>query len=188
MLSHIRALAVSAVLAVTAGVSAQAATLGFEPTNNPLLRAENVTLISEPDYFYAAGDISSAFAGGGTLDPLPSDFVIEGFAFDDLVLNVFLDSGVDAFLSGEVLSAGFVDGVIELLFATMDDVSGLFGPRIMVLLTAGNTAFPSDPLTTAFEVDDASASITTPVPLPAGLPLLLGALVALQLARRRVRN
>ena len=117
MLNHIRAAALMAVLAVTSGSAAEAATLGLVPTNDPLLTASDVSIDFSSafgGFYYVAGNILAATANGAPLVPAPADFVIEGPSLDDLLLDVFADGGVDAFLSGEVTAVGYGDGVIEL--------------------------------------------------------------------------
>jgi len=108
--------------------------------------------------------------------------------------DIFDEAG--AFLAGDLLAVGFTENVIEFEFGNLTGSGAAsFGASVLALVSFDDPlgANPFDGLN-----DGASLSATVsfanvvdpsvaPVPLPAGLPLLLVGLSAIAVTRRRVR-
>jgi hypothetical protein len=190
------ALLAGAVLAAPA--SAASLGLTIDPTisisgsaqaeNDPSFIGFNVT---------STGGLAGAGFGG---DPAPLDLSLFDFAAGPVPGGAeFAVSDVAPVLTSAALIAtaassdAAVDGddVIELLFGSLGgSAAGAFGERALVTLVG---EFGEDPFGIGFAFTPVAFSanpVTTPapIPLPAGLPLILtglGALGALRLAGRR---
>ena len=98
------------------------------------------------------------------------------------------------FLAGDILAVGFTQDVIEFQFGNLSGAgAGDFGTSVLALIAFDDPLGP-DPFRAFTDGDLLSASITisrvaavTPVPLPAGLPLLLTGALGLGLLRRRAK-
>lgn len=95
-----------------------------------------------------------------------------------------------AFLDGTLLQAGFADDILQLLFGDLTgSAAGEFGPFVLIELEFFDPFPGIDPLRnladgTAYDVAAVLSSVA-PIPVPAALPLLAGALGGLVLLRRR---
>lgn len=118
--------------------------------------------------------------GFSTSDPTDaSDFAFGGF------LDISDDDG--QFLTGDLLAIGFAEDTIELQFDNLSGVgAGSFGTSVLALV-AFDDPLGADPFASLFDGDSLGGSITVsnvattvaPIPLPAGLPLLLAGLAGL---------
>ncbi|MEP5758982.1 MAG: VPLPA-CTERM sorting domain-containing protein [Litoreibacter sp.] len=192
-------------LAVTAalGGMVSAATLGLT-TEAPSL-SSSAAFIDFLD-FDPDGDLSTFGAEVDATDGLsPAGFTEIsfgiGYALSDPMGNfsggfdVFDEDG--EFLAGDLLAVGFMEDVIELQFGNLNGSgSGDFGSSVLALISFDDP-LGANPFTSFFDGDSLGASISissvantsvAPIPLPAGLPLLLGGLGFLGFMKRRKKN
>ena len=176
-----------------------AATLGLA-TENPTVSAS----ISTVDYFddfefidmLVLGDIDSET--GVTVGPNPLLSFALGFGIFDPT-NIFLGGfGIDTdngqFLSGDLIAVGFTEDVIELQLGNLVGSGvGSFGSSVLATLTSLD--FGANPFDSLAGGGSTTASVTLanvvempPIPLPAGLGLLLSALAGLAFLRRKTRS
>ena len=169
-----------------APLATAAAPLNLAPTGDPLI--ETTDAVADYDPFFDLLTIDAiAPTGSASLGALP---VLGGFSvFGSLAapfatLDVFADADpVDPILSGSLVRSGTDGTVLELLFETTSDETGLFGPRLLMLLETG-AAEPLD----GFSAFPTTAQITTPIPLPPSAALLGSALLAGWIVRRLDRK
>lgn len=125
--------------------------------------------------------------GFSTADPSDtSDFAFGGF------LDVSDDDG--QFLVGDLFAIGYTEDAIELQFNNLSGSgAGSFGSTVLALV-AFDDPLGANPFASLFDGDSLAASITVsnvadvsmaPIPLPAGMPLLIAGLGGLALLRRR---
>lgn len=186
-------------LTLTAGL-ASAATLGLT-TEAPSLSSST----AEIDYleFLSDGNLSTfgaevdatngtspvglteiSFAVGFDVSDPTGDF---GGGFD-----VFDDNG--EFLAGDILAVGFSEDVIEFQFGNLSgSAADDFGSSVLALITFDDP-LGVDPFRALADGDALFASISisrvaaiAPVPLPAGLPLLLTGALGFGLLKRRAK-
>jgi hypothetical protein len=196
---HITAALVAAGIALGAGQAA-AATLGLT-TEAPSL-SSNTALI---DYFEIPleGDLS---AFGSVVDftngVSPAGFAKIGFGIGFSLADPMTGAsgGFDIsdedgiFLSGDLLALGFIKDVIELQFGNLKgSAAGLFSSSVLAMIAFDNP-LGDNPFASLFEGDSRSASIVIssiadstvpPIPLPAGLILLLTGIGGIFLLKRR---
>ncbi len=106
--------------------------------------------------------------------------------------DIFDEDG--EFLAGDLLAVGFTEDVIEFEFGNLTGSgAGDFGASVLALI-AFDDPLGMNPFNGFLDGDSLGASITVlnvvdtsvaPVPLPAGLPLLLGGIGILAIARNR---
>lgn len=118
---------------------------------------------------------------------------IAGFALDDPTMDLtggFEVLDVDgSFLSGELFAVGFTENVVELQFNNLSgSSSGSFGTSVLMEILFGFDVPQANPFSAFADGEFYEASITVsniaPIPLPAGIVLLLTALGGLILVRR----
>ncbi|SFR06274.1 VPLPA-CTERM sorting domain-containing protein [Poseidonocella sedimentorum] len=194
MKHSITAAIMAAGLAFGAG-GAFAATLGLT-TAAPSL-SSSTGLISyfdvDPD-----GDLSTGGAEVDATDGVsPSGFTEIGFGVGFSLadpttgltggFDVFDDDGL--FLGGDLFAVGFTEDVIELHFNNLSGSgASAFGTSVLALIVFDDP-LGANPFAALLDGDELGASITisdvvAPIPLPAGLPLLLAGLLGLGLVRR----
>ncbi|MEQ8901136.1 MAG: VPLPA-CTERM sorting domain-containing protein [Roseovarius sp.] len=128
--------------------------------------------------------------------PSPVPFLINGSAFGGSnTLTVSQPPTSPQYLFGTFLDGRSQDGIVELLYSliTVNPASGFGSLALVTLEEVGTTSFFDDNtisgLATRPTRDDVAVNITirsvAPIPLPAGIILLLTGLGALGLARRR---
>jgi len=177
--------------------AASAATLGLA-TQTPSLTISSAAV--EYLEFGPSGDLS-------TFDPKvtsavgvsPVGFTTlglgVGFSTDDPTTE--LTGGFDVldddgfFLGGDLIAVGFTEDVIELQFGNLDgSAANLFGSSVLALI-AFEDPLGANPFAALLDGDSLWASISlskvavAPVPLPAGLPLLLAGLAGMAMVRKR---
>lgn len=144
------------------------------------------------------GDLSAFLAEGLATDTTQAGglFVDFTLTFDPLApagtaLGALFSVDDDgAFLDGDVLQTGFDGDVLQVLFGNLTGkAAGDFGRFALLELVFVFPFAGTDPLTTLVDgtTYDVAATIysATPIPLPAGLPLLAAGLGGLVLLRRR---
>jgi len=167
-------IALAAALALT-WAAADAATLGLRPAAAPRIEATGVT--ADYDAFLDLLVIDSdaltvTLDGPGTPPALDGLTVFGGLGA--ATLDIFgPDDPVVPTISADLTAVGTDGGVLELLFATTADTSGLFGPRLLMEVQTG----ASDPLA-GFSATDTTATLAAPVPLPPAAAALLAAFAA----------
>jgi hypothetical protein len=173
---------------------ASAATLGL--TVDPSVSIAGTAQADNDPFFFGftattTGGLSGSGFGG---DPAPLDLVLSDFAVGPLPLGAeFTISGADTVLTSATLldlavesdAADDGDDVIELLFGSLGgSAGGDFGAQALLVLTG---EFGADPIGTGFATTDiafaANPVALAPIPLPAGMTLLLGGIAALGAAR-----
>lgn len=189
--------------ALTVASSAFGATLGLT-TDTPTIQASFAQieyLDDAPDGDLSTFDAEVDFTDGVSLTG--SAFIDFGIGYSQADpgdvpgggFSVFDDDGFNEALAGDIVDIGFTEDVIELLF---DVVAGseqsLFGSQVLMLINFDDPldvlgANPFDGFLDG-EIYAASLSVSrvvAPIPLPAGLPLMIGALAAFGLLRRRAQ-
>lgn len=181
--------------AFTAADHAEAAPLNFVKTG-PVIDIPFATA----DYIVAGGfgDLTVFAAEGLVLGTSQA-----GDLFVDLILgfdplspegtangSLFSMDDDGAFLDGDVLATGFAGDVLQVLFGNLTgSAAGAFGRFALLELVFVFPPAGSNPLTTLIDgtAYDAAGTIysATPIPVPAALPLLAGAVGGLVLLRRR---
>lgn len=144
--------------------------------------AAQASTIDGTGFLVSSGNGTFAFSGAGTQFGSTDLFLVN---VDDLgnFSAIAPSSGPPPLnLVGNLLtSTVFGTGFIEMIFAEAGGSLAADFPQILVRIDSFGPFDASTPL--PFD-SDATFSIT-PVPLPAGLPLLLGGLAGLALIRRR---
>lgn len=187
-------------LAAAFGSMSAAATLGLT-TEAPSLSSSTAFI----DFFDIDpdGDLSTFGAEVDTTDGVtPVGFTEIGFGVGYALTDPTGDfSGgfdifdeVGEFLAGDLVAVGFTDNVIEFQFGNLTGSGARdFGSSLLALITFDDP-LGANPFDNFFDGDSLGATITissvldtsvAPIPLPAGLPLLLGGMGVLALARRR---
>ena len=179
---------------------AVAATLGL--TTEAPTRSSSMAFI---DYleFGTDGDLSTFGAEVDATDGVsPVGFTEIGFGIGFSLadpttgatggFDVFDEDGL--FLAGDVLAVGFTEDVIELQFGNLNGSGvGSFGSSVLAQI-AFDDPIGANPFESFVDGEFYSASITissvgddsvAPIPLPAGLPLLLVGMGGMALLRRR---
>lgn len=163
---------------------ADAASLGFVPDPAVGFALDGAVEISDD-----VGGLLIANAFGAALGASGVAGLTDN-AFDLLVVgdslggvaptaSLFID-GADGSVTGDLAGYFATSDFIELLFNVTSDDFGLFGGRLLMVVTGDFSA--------AVFATDASVVINpavAPIPLPASLPLLAGALAAVAAMRRR---
>lgn len=194
-----------AIGALCAAGPASSATLGLL-TGAPNLSASQASIdfLFDDPFVPVNGDLSAFGAEVDSTNGVSVSGIAEigfgvSYALSDPTTD--LTGGFDVFdanglvLGGDLFAVGFTEDVIELQFTNLSgSAAGSFGSSVLMVIAFED---PFDELgTNPFDdlVDglfyDASITISTvvPIPLPAGLPLLLTGLVCTALiARRRTR-
>jgi hypothetical protein len=201
MKHSITAAVLTAGMALGAG-QAVAATLGLT-TEAPTLSSSSAFI----DYleFAPDGDLSNFGAEVDSTDGVsPNGFIEIGFGvgFSLADPTTGLSGGFDIFdedgffLGGDLFAVGFAEDVIELQFDNLSGSgAGLFGTSVLALIAFDNP-LGANPLGSLVDGEFYSASVTisnvatsastvAPIPLPAGLPLMLTGLASIVLLRRR---
>ncbi len=166
------------ILAFTAGASAAASILPPSLTG-PRIEASAVAVSNTIDLGLLTADSDAATFGALSLDFFQLTRFDDGSGFASAGLL-----GGTALLSGDLVGTRTTPDGLLFGFVTDFDDFGI-GPAFSVLLFPGATPFPADPFGTDFSVSDASATVAAPVPLPAGMALLLTGLLSLLAIRRR---
>jgi hypothetical protein len=186
----------AALFALTAAAAAQAATLDtVTPAAGGAQRIfdVNVGYVGSSNLLDAVGVDSDVFIGGR--------ISAAGAAFDSAASDLLLLDPVDFsdVLTGSLSDVRISDDLIELLYDVTSDNSagGLYGALVRATIAFAPGAFTADNALTS--LNDAlfglGASVTltavaesAPVPVPAALPLLIGALgFVAAVGRRRNR-
>jgi hypothetical protein len=99
------------------------------------------------------------------------------------VVSLFVDG--EGSLAGDLVAFALTPSIVKLLFAVTQDDFGLFGSRVLMVVT-GDFA-------SGLEAFDAAVTINpvvgvAPVPLPASLPLLAATLVGFAAIRRQAQR
>lgn len=204
-MKHYLTAALLAAAALFGAGSASAATLGLT-TGLPSVSASQASV----DFFVndpvapVDGDLSTFGAVVDATNGVPVTGIAEigfgvSYALSDPTSD--LTGGFDVFdanglvLGGDLFAVGFTEDVIELQFTNLTgSAAGSFGATVLMLIAFDDPFDELGPNPFADLVDglfyDASLTISNvvPIPLPAGLPLLLTGLVCTALiARRRSR-
>lgn len=200
-----RDLFVAGTLAIGAvvGGAASAATLGLT-TETPGL-SSSVAFVDFFD-FDPDGDLSSFGAEVDATDGVsPNGFTEIGFGFGysladptgdfDGGFDVFDESG--EFLAGDLSAIGFTEDAIELQFGNLSGSgASSFGSSVLMLISF-DEPIGANPFNAFVDFDSLGASISiasvadtsvAPIPLPAGLPLLITGIGGIALLRRRRRT
>jgi len=190
-LLFVGALAISAMVAGTSS----AATLGLT-SEAPILSSSTAFI----DFFDLDpdGDLSAFGAEVDTTDGVSTvGFTEIGFGFGYSLsdpsgdfsggFDVFDEDG--EFLAGELLAVGFTEDLIELQFGNLGGAgAGVFGSSVLIMISFDDSLGPN-PFSAFVDGDVLGASISiasvAPIPLPAGLPLLLTGIGGIALLRRR---
>ncbi|PTX55455.1 putative secreted protein [Litoreibacter ponti] len=194
--------AATAAVATMIGGFASAATLGLT-TGDPELTAG----IADFDYlvFETDGDLSTF---GATVDEAIG-VSLNGDGFLSIAFGFLLSDptndfsgGFDVqdddgeFLAGDLIAVGFTENQIELQFGGLSGSgAGNFNDTVLAFITFSDP-LGTNPFNAFVDQDFLAASVTVqnvidpvnPIPLPAGLPLLLGGLGILAFARRARRG
>jgi len=187
-------------IATVVGGTSSAATLGLT-TEAPSLSSSTAFI----DYFEFApdGDLSNFGAEVDFIDGVsPVGFTEIGFGIGYSLsdptgdfnggFDIFDEDG--EFLAGDLLAVGFTEDVIELQFGNLSGSgTGSFGSSVLALISLDDP-LGTNPFSLLVDGDSLGASISfssvadtsvAPIPLPAGLPLLLTSLGGIALLRRR---
>ena len=163
--------------------TAAAAGIGFAPAADPRLTATGGVADYDAGFDLFVFDALSVSVtdGSGTIPALTGITVFGGLddPFGPATLDLFGDDPVTPILSGILRDTGSSGSVLELLFDTTIDGTGLFGPRLLFTLDTGQ----ADPFA-GFALADATATIAAPVPLPPAMALLAGGTLLLAGLRR----
>lgn len=199
MKHYVKAALVAAGMALLSG-QASAATLGLT-TETPHLSSSMAVI----DYveFGFDGDLSTFgaevdFTSG--VSPSGATKIGFGIGFSLADPPIGATGGFDIldedglFLSGDLLALGFTEDTIELQFGNLSG-SGVeyFGSSVLALISfddsLGTDPFAVLPdgasLGASIMISNVSSSTVAPIPLPAGLPLLLTSIGGTILLRRR---
>lgn len=199
MKHYITAAVLAAGMALGAG-QAVAATLGLT-TEAPILSSSTAFI----DYleFAPDGDLSTFGAEVDFTDGVsPNGFTEIGFGIGFSLADptTGLSGGFDIFdedgffLGGDLFAVGFIEDVIELQFNNLSGSgAGSFGTSVLALITFDDplganpfaSLFDGDSLGASITISDVASSTVAPIPVPAGLPLLLTGLGGIVLLRRR---
>lgn len=104
------------------------------------------------------------------------------------------DEFFEPVLSGDLVQMGYRDDTIELLFGTLQDsLASSFSSQVLMTIVFDeplNPAAGTNPLTAlsdlgVYDVSVTIANVVAPIPVPAGLPLMLTSAAAFAWARRR---
>lgn len=173
-----------------------AATLGLT-TGLPSVTSNSATT----DYieFGARGDFSSFGSAVTSTDGItltgPGEIGF-GVGFDLSTPTVGADGGFNIvdnsgeFLAGDLLAVGFTTNSIELQFGNLTGSgAGGFGTSVLALISF-DTALGANPFAdfkdgAVMASDITIANIISPIPLPAGLPLMLTGLGLVAVLKRR---
>lgn len=187
-------------LAAVFGSMSAATTLGLT-TEAPSLTS-NTAFIDFLD-FDPDGDLSTFGAEVDATDGVaPVGFTEIGFGIGYSLsdptgdfsggFDIFDEDG--EFLAGDLLAVGFTEDVIEFQFGNLTGSgAGDFGASVLALI-AFDDPLGLNPFESFFDGDSLGASITissvvdtspAPIPLPAGLPLILTGLGGLLVLRRK---
>lgn len=184
--TNLKATCLGLALLACSSFASHAASLGLSTDTSIAIEHNYVDIDGSADF----GLSVFAFPGTGASAGLPG--FPEGFftSVYDEALDIF-DEDTN-FLTGTLSDTGFVDtdarynGVLELLFdVTGGTFAAEFGDQVLMTLTAN---FGSDPFNIDFGSTAGTLSLNpviAAVPLPAGLPLLLGGFGCFALLRRR---
>lgn len=190
----LKSLAASAVFTVAGVEAASAASLNLL-TGSATIGSNSASI----DYLEIAtdGDLSTFGAEVDFTDGVsPVGFTEIGFGIGFSIadptsgatggFDIFDDNGL--FLDGDVLAVGFTDSVIEFEFGNLSGSgAGSFGSSVLALISFDD-ALGANPFASLVDGDFYSASISisnvTPIPLPAGFPLLAAGLGGLLILRR----
>lgn len=185
--------------AALVGSMSQAATLGLTTTDPSVTASDSIVEVleccgfNEVFGFDAVIDSSTGVTPNGlgllefgfdyNLSDPTGDFSGAFGIFDD-------DIGDPEFLSGELIAIGFLEDVIELQFGNLlGRAAGDFNSSVLAVISFADP-LGTNPLDSLADGDFLSASITisnvvAPIPLPAGLPLMLGGFGTLLVLRRK---
>lgn len=174
--------------------AASAATLGLT-TSAPTIEASFAFvdfLDLSPDGELASFGAEVDFTDGASPTGFTTIDFAAGYSLADPALNLsgFLDVSDEngQFLVGDLLAVGFTEDIVELQFGNLTGSgAGLFSSSVLALI-AFDDPLGANPFDSFVDGDSYIASVSisnvAPIPLPAGLPLLLAGLGGLALLRR----
>lgn len=176
--------------------SVGAATLGLSVKDDPEVSASGLALnfpgLLDFSLTASGGNSTAPAAASGLEVALTAAFQSDGSSTGSGALNVgSVSTGL--FLSGVLITSGFVidaagEDRIELLYSIVGgSASSDFGPQVLAVARGEFGSSVSDLFVTGFSAP-ASVSInptTTPIPVPASLPLIATAFLVFGSMRRR---